>query len=145
MTRYVPVPAEAAGVFLGTHQVGNRAYDLYYIPCDAHMGPEPTLSARYGNGAGDYMSGLPFGWNPDQQGPLFVARVLAEARGLDCRRAEYHNKLRREGNVLIPIDRETPAGLGSDSPPPKASPPTSDEERAAQQDVAEKPEPFEST
>src|SRR4051812_620135 len=60
-----------------------KRYDFYY--CGSQP-VEPTVIARYGDEPGDYMSGLPFGWIPDDpEHPLVFARILAEGRGLDVR------------------------------------------------------------
>jgi len=112
--RYTPVVAEATGTFLGTHLVEGRIYDLYYVPSG---GVQPTLSARFSDQDSDYLSGLPFGWGPDQRGPLFLARALAEARGLDCQREKYLNRLVQHRGMLVPVDMvgEVDALLGHPS------------------------------
>jgi hypothetical protein len=98
--------AWAGSTYLGRY----KQYDLWYCDEVNNGGSIPTLAARYGED-GDYMSGPLSGWIPDQPDhPLVVARIRAEAKGLDCRASEYQGKMARHPNgVLYPISAEAQA------------------------------------
>ena len=78
--------------YLGYYWHMKRNYDLWYGP-DA---VEPTVIARFGTDGPDYMSGMVFGWVPDNpEHPLVVARQRAQKLGFDVCQASYENRVKR--------------------------------------------------